>query len=408
MPPTSQVVHKNVSIGTPKSSANMYQTEKLRTSSTNQNKQENEIVESHQEISSGDSQSLKGQWSINNSLVEIIPSLTGFVDEPAGLCTELLERSMNTEEGHEPWRVFGGLLWTCNQCGQEGLSELGNHLSRWYMTRAIASAAGVTIQLDCRSPVTDLIPQYLQPTQTILDDRASFSWKQACRSDEIWYPHSSQRNGLEHMVSTIRSDLRNMTQGILSKIPWLADDLDEAVIHLRTGDIGRLNDSKYGLVPFHVYTNLIPNNTKTIGVVTAPYRQNRPGASYGDAELNQAVTEAARDYIQDRFPDARVSIRNDDVNETMAITYVRMVAAKWSFCGSSTFCLYPALATSGESYILQSPLYGGYRSWISKVAKSFENVHYIKGEIIFSSELRNWKLTRILRRLRRNSDHHNI
>jgi hypothetical protein len=197
-----------------------------------------------------------------------------------------------------------------------------------------------------------------------------------------------------------------MTQGILSRTPWLVDDLDEAVVHLRTGDIGRLNDSSYGLVPFHVYTNLIPDNTRTIGLVTAPYRQNRPGAGYGDAELSEAVTEAARDYIQRKFPDARVSIRNDDVSETMAITYVRMVAAKWLFCGSSTFCLFPALATSGESYILQSPLYGGYRSWINKVADSFENVHYKKGEIIFSSESRNWNITRIIRRLRRGSDHH--
>jgi hypothetical protein len=407
---TFQVVYKNVSNAAPKSATNIHQAATLTTTLSNQNKQDKEIALSPAIIASGDlqisSRSLEMQQSINTSLVDVISSPTGFVDEPEELCTELLERSKDTEEGHEPWRAFGGLLWTCSDCGQEGSTELGNHLSRWYVTRAIASAAGVTIQLDCRSPVTDLIPQYLHPTQTVLDDRASFSWKQACQSDLIWYPHESHRNGLEHVVSAIRLDLSNMTQGILSKTPWLLDDLDEAVVHLRTGDIGRLNVSKYGLVPFHVYTNLIPDNTRTIGLVTAPYRQNRPGAGYGDAELSEAVTEAARDYIQRKFPDARVSIRNDDVSETMAITYVRMVAAKWLFCGSSTFCLFPALATSGESYILQSPLYGGYRSWINKVAESFENVHYKKGEIIFSSESRNWKITRIIRRLRRGSDHH--
>ena len=192
-----------------------------------------------------------------------------------------------------------------------------------------------------------------------------------------------------------------MTQAVLSQTPWLANDLDEVVIHLRIGDIGRLNTSLYGLVPFHNYKSLIPKKAKTIGIVTAPYRQNRPGRSfsYGDAELNEAVTVSARDYIQNQFPDARVSIRNDDVNETMAMTYVRMVAANWSFCGSSTFCLYPSLATAGESYILQTPLFGGSPGWLDKVAESFDNVHYIKGDIIFSREFKDLNIRDIVKML---------
>ena len=318
--------------------------------------------------------------------------------EPDGMCAELLERSKDTEDGQEPWRSSGGLLWTYRQCAGDSISELGIFLSRWYMARAIASAAGVTIQLDCRSPATEWIPQYLEQSEAVLDDRAKFSWKEACQSDSVRYPHKSplHGNGLDHLASAIRSDLRNMTQIILSKSPWLVDDLDDAVIHLRTDDIGRSDNSNYGLVPFHVFTSLIPNTAKTIGVITAPSRQNK-----GDTELNKVVSMAARDYIQRKFPDARVSVRNVNVNETMAMAYVRMVAAKWSFCGSSTFCLYPALATAGKSYILQSPLHGRSPGWLDRVAESFKNVNLIEGKVIFSNEFREWNTSDTVKTLQR-------
>ena len=341
------------------------------------------------------------------------------VDEPTRMCTQLLKLSNNSKEGHEPWRSSGGFIWKYSHrdVGDSATLELGDHLSRWYMARAIASAAGVTLQLDCTrshltehvTDLTDWIPNYVEPSETIFDDADAslFSWKAACQSDvALRYPHKSplSGNGLDHLISTIRSDLRNMTDALLSKIPWLKEDLDEAIIHLRADgtDIGKMNASNYGLVPFHVFTSLIPNATKTIGIVTAPYRQNWPGVGYGEAELSEAVSMAARDYIQHRFPDARVRVRNGDANETIAATYVRMAAAKWSFCGSSTFCLYPALATTGESNIMQTPPHARRPGWLDHVSEFFENVHYVEGEIIFSSEFRSWSTIEIVTRLQRN------
>jgi hypothetical protein len=325
-----------------------------------------------------------------------------------GICSELLKRASGTDEGQEPWRESGGLLWTCRDCPYEARHALGNYLSNWYLARAIATAAGVAIQWQCSSPVTDLIPQSWEPSSDVLDDRASFSWKDTCRREKmvLQYPHcSAERNGndLGNSVSAIRFDLRNMTQSILLKTPWLADDLDEAVIHLRTGDIGRIEHSPYGLVPFNVYVDLIPKTAKTIGIVTAPYKQNRPMGTYGDEELNEAVTVALKEYIQRAFPDARITIRNDDVRETMAMTYARMVAANWLLCASSTFCLYPALATAGEAYILQSPLFGNELSWINGVAESFDNVHYVEREIVMTREFWSWNVADIVKRLQRQS-----
>jgi hypothetical protein len=191
-----------------------------------------------------------------------------------------------------------------------------------------------------------------------------------------------------------------MTQSILLKTPWLADDLDEAVIHLRTGDFVKFEGSPYGLVPFHVYANLIPKTAKTIGIVTAPYKQNRL-MGYGDADLNEAVTVALKEHIESKFPDARVTIRNDDVRETQDMTYARMVAANWLFCASSSFCLFPALATAGESYILQSPVFGNELSWIKRATASFDNIHYVEGEIVMTREFWSWNVTDIVKRLQR-------
>jgi hypothetical protein len=328
----------------------------------------------------------------------------GFIEDPEMMCAELLKRANGTQEGNEPWRSSGGLLWKFNSCGNQGISVLGNHLSRWYMVRAVAAAAGVTIQLDCESPVTNLIPQLVEPSETSLDGDTPFSWQEACQQQGMRYPHGSFQNGngLDRVVSLIRSDMRILTQNVLASAPWLGQDLDEATIHLRTGDIARQDNVLYGMVPFQLYTKLLPRTVKTIGIVTAPFQQARPAWGHGDADLNEAVVTAAQSYIQKEFPDAIVSIRNDDTRETMAMTYVRMVSANWSFCCPSTFCLFPALANMGESYILQSPLFGGSPSWIDKVTESFRNIHYINEPYVLSRTFWQWNVSDIVQRLESN------
>jgi hypothetical protein len=325
----------------------------------------------------------------------------GFIQDPEMLCEELLKRANGTQEGNEPWRSNHPLIWKSNDCGNQGISVLGNHLSRWYMMRAIAAAAGVTIEETCVSPVTDLISQRMKPLDTSLDGDTHFSWKEACHSGGLTHPHGGfeNGNGLDRVASVIRSDLRALVQTVLSTSE---PDLDEVTIHLRTGDIARQRGALYGMVPFRVYTKLLPSTAKTIGIVTAPFKQERPDWGYGDADLNEAIVTAARDYIQRAFPDAKVSIRNS--NETMAMTYVRMVAANWSFCGPSTFCLYPAIATMGESYILQSPLFGDSPTWLNKLDESFQNVHYIDETYMKNEEFWEWNVSDIVKMLESNDE----
>jgi hypothetical protein len=105
--------------------------------------------------------------------------------------------------------------------------------------------------------------------------------------------------------------------------------------------------------------------------VTAPFNQKRDGG-HGDADLNQAVIEAAQEYLQKAFPKARISIRDDD-HESMNVTYARMIKANVSIYGPSTFCLFPAIACLGKSYVLHSPLFRYSPSSIDTVALLMTN-----------------------------------
>jgi hypothetical protein len=177
------------------------------------------------------------------------------------------------------------------------------------------------------------------------------------------------------------------------------ETLDEVSIHVRTGDIARQKHDLYGLVPFHVYPKYIPAPVKTIGIVTAPFNQKRDGG-HGDADLNQAVIEAAQEYLQKAFPKARISIRDDD-HESMNVTYARMIKANVTIYGPSTFCLFPAIACLGKSYVLHSPLFRYSPSWIDTVALLMTNVHYVDEKYLPPTDIYDLNVTTIVKMLRR-------
>ena len=322
----------------------------------------------------------------------------GFIDDVVLLCKALLERSDVAAEGMEPWRNTG-LYWKANDCGNQGESILGNHLARWYMMRAVAASAGVTVEEPCVSPVTNRIPQIVRPDETHIDgDPSSFSWRSVCDecvngpSDALCkYPHGvATDNGLNRVASVIRSDLQRLADEVVSSKVIADADFDDVAIHLRTGDIVRQKHSLYGLDPFHVYAKLILQAVSSIGIVTAPFAQRRADWGPGNPDMNHAIVTAAQEYLQDAFPEATVSIRNDE-NETMDVVYARLVRANYTICGPSTFCLFPAIASMGESFILHSPLFGNSPTWIDKVeSEVFPEVHYADDAYIGSEVFWDW------------------
>lgn len=292
---------------------------------------------------------------------------------------------------------IGGALLDDERLHGAGFVSFGQSpLEVVHLERAIASAAHVSLEMVCHSPVTDRIQKIVAPSDTVLDGNTGFSWKSFCQScvsgndGNCKYPHGVRSNGLDHVASAIKSDLNSMAKRVIATSPRLLTELDDVTIHLRCGDIGRQDHGLYGLFPFKVYSKLIPKTATSIGIVTAPFNQNRAGWGPGDPQLNEAVATAAKSFIQSAFPQAIVSIRNDD-RDTHDIVFVRLMLANHTICGSSTFCLFPALASKGKSYILHSPLYGGHPTWLDTVAESSGGrVYYIDEKFIPSSKI--WKL----------------
>jgi len=363
-------------------------------------------------------------------VVSMTEDRIGNVEEMETMCQELLSRAGDAGEGEEPWRE-GGLTWIMNDCADQAESVLGNHLSRWYMIRAVASSAGVSLEMPCRSPVLDRIATKVSPNDTVLDGRYKFSWKKFCRRCEsngeggCQYPHAVRANGLERIRSVISTDLRTMAYKVVSEKPGLAKELDDVTIHLRCGDIGRQDHTLYGLVPFvgksstagtyeyvkfdysqhqpspriqSVYKKLIPKNATSIGIVTAPFHQDREGWGPGDPELNEAVATAARDYLQEAFPNVTVSIRNRE-EETLDMVYARLIMTNTTICGPSTFCVFPAIASLGESHIIRSPLFGDHPTWLSKIDRAVPHIHYVNKRYHPSVDLYQLNTTDIVNKL---------
>jgi hypothetical protein len=135
-------------------------------------------------------------------------------------------------------------------------------------------------------------------------------------------------------------------------------ELDDVAIHYRCGDLMLTQHGQYGFMKFSSFGNRIHNATApfSIGILTQPFGstvtvQERPGdVDDGVKHLCYVTTHAFVDYLQSRFPQARIRIRNDP-EETLALAYARLVLANQAFSPISSFSVFPALASVGRGYI---------------------------------------------------------
>jgi len=321
----------------------------------------------------------------------------GFIRDNIEFCRVLLD--------HHAWRKpLGqkqkGLHFIAHDCGNQGSSILGNHLTRWYMMRIIAASAGAVVSASCSSDVMDwLQTKDVLPSQAKVLAEGNFSWSDLCMEciskRHCVYPH--EKPGLESAIPIIKEDMQGLAQGVITRF---SPEIDDVVIHIRVGDIGRQKHELYGLLPFAFYRKYIPEDAKSIGIVTAPFKQKRRDWGHGDAELNAAVVVGAKTYLEAAFPAANVSIWNS-IDETMDVAYTRQIAAKrLLICGPSTFCLIPALGRTSKSIIVQSPLFGGRQSWLVKVAMMDDRIEYVDEPYFASKSIFDKNVSDILALLR--------
>jgi hypothetical protein len=132
-------------------------------------------------------------------------------------------------------------------------------------------------------------------------------------------------------------------------------DLDDAVLHFRCGDLMDSTSPHYAFMKFSGYSRHISPAAKSIGVLTQPFDNSIAQGRKIDADLKKrdrcrVVVHSLVEFIKERYPYADVRIRNS-VNDTIALTYARMIMANQTIVGISSFGVIPAIATFGTGYL---------------------------------------------------------
>lgn len=154
----------------------------------------------------------------------------------------------------------------------------------------------------------------------------------------------------------------------------------------------------FRFLKFHEFASRIdPNAVDSIGIVTQPFGGSSSSSSSTKRSpaTNTRVHDQARsrdqddpfkvvacrkvilgfvDYLQSRFPQARISVHNGP-NETVALAYARLVMAKRQAFAypDSSFSVFPVLATFGTGlhmYPFKSPYYkySSKNQWLRTMA----------------------------------------
>jgi hypothetical protein len=105
---------------------------------------------------------------------------------------------------------------------------------------------------------------------------------------------------------------------------------------------------------FSAFSKRISPETKSIGILTQPFTKDaqtrKTDSSSTKLERGRIVVTAFVDFLAERFPDARITIHNSH-NETIALSYARMIMANQSMAGVTTFGVFPVISSFGTGYI---------------------------------------------------------
>lgn len=172
--------------------------------------------------------------------------------------------------------------------------------------------------------------------------------------------HSFASNQKELLDKEVQMGIRYQLPTNIQGPPLIPNvDLDDVAIHFRCGDVMASKHDNFDFLKFSAFARRIdPNGTKSIGIVTQPFKEQvrlRDVENYGDfqQQVCETVTRALKDYLEEKFPHAKVSIRNDR-NETIPLAFSRLIMAKQSFSApASTFSVFPVLASFGKGYHLK-------------------------------------------------------
>jgi hypothetical protein len=165
----------------------------------------------------------------------------------------------------------------------------------------------------CHESNKSLIYQYIDTITTIFT---------TALDEQIKY---MKENNLIHV------NITKVNKGNDQDLPLIPD----VALHYRCSD-----NSYYGIMPFKIYTDRIPHDSKYIYIISeSPSRKLQPRTQI----YCKAIIESFYNYIQKLFPLSIVSIFKGN---NIYLDLARLTYAKTTVCSVSTFCLWPAISSS--------------------------------------------------------------
>jgi hypothetical protein len=260
----------------------------------------------------------------------------------------------------------------------EGLScntqSLGNVLSSVYLSALRAFQRNNTFMLHCDEEIDEpgnVLQHYI--SNKIWTMNLSKNIPDLCQCP--FWPHNCVV-GLNFAVPMIRETLRQIPP------PF---DIDDVTIHIRCGDI--LNNpytGQYGYPSYDVYKELLaPFNS--VGLLTSSFDEtkSRPIDAPHIPVCIQLVEDMAK-YFRETFPHSVVTVRHTD---TVEDAFGRMIHSKQVWCNPSTFCIFPAIATTGQAFILKSSLYSFVENIKNEPNITLVQQDFINAEMITKKKL---------------------
>lgn len=304
-----------------------------------------------------------------------------------------------------------------------GSLSTGNYLGLYYMVRAFAEEAGLEYVLwpPCnRSDPIDMdslmtwLPQQggrhnqRMPTPSPTDLFTCRSVMRATpeRPTGIIYVYDSPLNwpGLAPLV---RTEIREAVGMWLTSQPIGIQQLavrwsEEAVVHIRCGDLFNYGGSMYGFLRMNSYMRVL-QGVRSVGIVTAslnpaacdPQRLRLPGhcntgrlhMREGDCKwqsLCSAYILKLADHLRNGVANLSVNIYDGD---SIMQTLSRLTLAQRTVCNPSTFCFWPTVA-SKDGLLPITPLF----PWARQVAQQLDTVELINDTYITYNDIKQQRL----------------
>ena len=324
-------------------------------------------------------------------------------------------------------RVVVQVSFDCHTVFSTSGYGTGNFLTSMYILRSVAGAlGGVDIAFSCtdaQEQKHQLILPWLTgwfPSQNIKSN-TTLSLNQTTIARRCKQLQRKLRTPLAERVKDIRFDLRRMAVALvgvpnndhpsfaersrwlqmegnignktghsvptlptprIEDPPILPDvELDDAAIHFRCGDLIDSEEPRYGFMKFDSYARHISSQVHSIGIVTESFDSTGQYRPRDGREVTRTrcrtVVEAFVAHLQSHFPEARVRIRNGR-GETVALSYARLIMANQTVVSTSTFAVFPAVASFGQA-LIRRPSPRDLGGWLvkAKIEDRFENIFLI-------------------------------